>query len=124
MPAGPAGPPADLLVVDVDGVRTTRWLRPDPELDLPRSPLDVAVSRAGDDSVAVRVTAGGIVRDLCLLAELAVPDAVVDRQLVTLLPGESVTFTVTGPGAGALDAARVTGLLYDDARLRAVTSGG
>jgi beta-mannosidase len=44
----------------------------------------------------VRVSARTLLRDLCLFADRLAPDAVVDDMLVTLLPGESHTFTVTG----------------------------
>ncbi|MHA7134660.1 glycoside hydrolase family 2 protein [Oerskovia turbata] len=58
----------------------------------------------------VTVTASVLVRDLALLADKAHPDASVDDQLVTLLPGESATFMVSSPGPldpGALTARRV-----------------
>jgi hypothetical protein len=42
----------------------------------------------------VIVTAQTLVRDLALLVDRVDPDAVVDDMLVSLLPGESVTFTV------------------------------
>lgn len=43
-----------------------------------------------------RRVAGTLVRDLALLVDKVAPDAVVDDMLVTLLPGEDVTWTVTG----------------------------
>jgi beta-mannosidase len=43
---------------------------------------------------AVTVTAHTLVRDVALLVDRLDPAAVVDEQLVTLLPGESHTFTV------------------------------
>ena len=43
---------------------------------------------------AVTVTAHTLTRDLTLLVDKLDPAAVVDDQLVTLLPGESHTFTV------------------------------
>ena len=36
-----------------------------------------------------------LIRDLCLFADRIDPRAVVDEQLVTLLPGETHTFTVS-----------------------------
>ena len=47
------------------------------------------------DGYQVTVTAIGLVRDLALLVDKVDPDAVVDDMLVTLLPGESVTWQVT-----------------------------
>ncbi|MFF3066536.1 glycoside hydrolase family 2 protein [Oerskovia sp. NPDC057915] len=58
----------------------------------------------------VTVTARDLVRDLALLVDKVDPDATVDDQLVTLLPGESATFTVTSPvplDPGTLSARRV-----------------
>ena len=118
LPVPPPGVDADVVVADVDGVRTARWLRPDLELSPPAPTLTTAVTATGPDAVEVAVTTDVLVRDLCLVAELAVPDAVVDTQLVTLLPGESATFRVTGPDADLLTADRVADLLFHDARLR------
>jgi beta-mannosidase len=44
----------------------------------------------------VEVTARTFVRDLTLFADRLDPAATVDEQLVTLLPGETVTLRVTG----------------------------
>jgi beta-mannosidase len=48
------------------------------------------------DSLKVVITAGTFLRDLLLQADRLGPAAVADRGLVTLLPGERVTMTVTG----------------------------
>lgn len=64
---------------------------------------DLAYPPAGYDARAepsaggflVTVTAGTILRDLTLFPDRLDPDATVDDALVTLLPGETVTFTVT-----------------------------
>jgi beta-mannosidase len=42
----------------------------------------------------VTATADTLIRELCLFPDRLAPDARVDRQLVNLLPGEQVTFTV------------------------------
>jgi len=84
--------------------------------------VDVAVAATGTDEVTVTVTSSGIARDLCVLAEVAVPDAVVDRQLVTLLPGETATFTITGEGVSDVDEARWAGLVRHDGSLRGFDS--
>ena len=49
------------------------------------------------DGAFVEVHARSLARELCLLADHAVPQATVDRALVTLLPGETTTFRVTAP---------------------------
>jgi len=56
-----------------------------------------ATATAVDGGYSVHVTATTLVRELSLLADRVHPDARVDDMLVTLLPGESVTFLVTGP---------------------------
>ncbi|WP_026877152.1 glycoside hydrolase family 2 protein [Jiangella gansuensis] len=66
-------------------------------LDQPAVTVTAARSGAG---WTVDVAAGTLVRDLTLLVDRVDPDAVVDDGLVTLLPGQTVRFTVTG----ALDA--------------------
>jgi beta-mannosidase len=43
----------------------------------------------------VDVSADSLVKDLVLLADKVTPEAEVDVQLVTLLPGEATSFTVT-----------------------------
>jgi beta-mannosidase len=55
------------------------------------------------------VRADTVVRDLCLFADLIDPWSRVDEQLVTLLPGESHTFTVETRGAP--DPAAWTGIV-------------
>jgi hypothetical protein len=68
--------------------------------------------------VRILVRALGLLRDLCLLAEIEVPDAVVDTQLLTLLPGETATFRVTGPGVREVPVERWRELLWSEGRLR------
>ena len=60
------------------------------------------------DGYRVRVAAQNLVRDLTLLADRLHPDARVDDQLVTLLPGEEVTLHVSVPDGVTLDAAAMT----------------
>ena len=49
------------------------------------------------DGYRVDVTASRVIRDLALLVDRAHPDATVDDLLVTLLPGESASFSVRCP---------------------------
>jgi beta-mannosidase len=109
----------DVIVVDTDGAdgsRSSRWLLDDLAVRLPAHDPQVDVAPA-PDGVRVTVRARGLLRDTCLLAEIAVPDAVVEPQLVTLQPGESVTFDVRVAGAvpAAIDWAD---LVWSDNRLR------
>jgi len=64
----------------------------DSRLEVPR--LEVAAT-AVDGGYSVTVTAANLVRDLALLVDKLDGGARVDDQLVTLLPGESVSFVVT-----------------------------
>ena len=49
---------------------------------------------ANIDGVDVTVTAGTFLKDLCLVIDRLDPAAVVDSMLITLLPGESHTFSI------------------------------
>ena len=106
------------VVADTDdtAARATRWLLPDVELRLPAQDLVVAVSRRPGGAVVVKARTATVVRDLSLLAELAAPDASVDRAVLTLLPGESAELVVTGGEAVPDDA--WAELLWSDNRLR------
>jgi beta-mannosidase len=110
---------ADLIVVDTDGadgMRVTRWLLDDLAVRLPAHDPTVSVTQQ-PDVVRVSVQAHGLLRDVCLLAEVVLPDAVVEPQLVTMLAGESVTFEVRTASArsAAIDWAD---LVWSDNRLR------
>ena len=61
---------------------------------LPAADLGTQVSTT-DDGYDVTVTATSLVRDLALLVDKVDIDAVVDDMMVTLLPGDTVTFHVT-----------------------------
>lgn len=60
--------------------------------------LEAAAEREDDEHVVVTLTARSAVRDACILADRAHPDAVSERQLVSLLPGESARIRVCAPG--------------------------
>ncbi|TDB80676.1 glycoside hydrolase family 2 protein [Micromonospora sp. KC721] len=77
----------------------------DRDMQWPAAEWDAAVEPAGD-GLRVRVTARTVLRDLTLFPDRLDPSAQVDRALVTLLPGESTTFTVTADGP--LDPAALT----------------
>ncbi|MGI5242757.1 glycoside hydrolase family 2 protein [Dactylosporangium sp. CA-139066] len=84
-------PSAELLVAG-DAV----WFfAEDVDLRYPAPAVDVAV-RPISGGVALDVTARTFVRDLTVFPDRVDPSATIDRQLVTLLPGESVTLTVHG----------------------------
>ena len=79
----------------------------DSRLEPPRTSVSVEAVAGG---YSVTVAAQNLVRDLALLVDKVDPDATVDDQLVTLLPGESVTLTVTSArelAAGDLESPQV-----------------
>ncbi|WP_062213750.1 glycoside hydrolase family 2 protein [Demequina oxidasica] len=96
------------VVVDVEDKRAVRWLVADDALEHPAASLaSVQINPdAASDVVRVTVVAKHLIRDLSLLAEThpALEGVRVDRQLLTLLPGEAATFTVTRMGGATLAA--------------------
>lgn len=97
----PAGP-GEFLVADADGgVRALHFPAPDREIPYPRPEFEVALVPEG-----ITVTARTLVRDLLLQADRLDPEAVADRGLVTLLPGEEVTIGVRGWKTPDADTAR------------------
>ncbi|MEV7808866.1 glycoside hydrolase family 2 protein [Microbispora sp. NPDC088329] len=98
-----AGNPAgEVLVATLGDARALRFPREDPAMDYPPAEMDTAVEEI-EGGLRVRVTARTIVRELAIFPDRLDPRATVDDQLVTLLPGESAVFHVTGgdvdPGA-------------------------
>jgi beta-mannosidase len=104
--ATPDNPAVELIMIDGAAARAVWWFGEDVDLAYPRAAADVAV-RPGDGGVAVDVTARTLLRDLTLFPDRLDPAATVDDMLVTLLPGESVTFHVAG-GAALHDVAAET----------------
>ncbi|MGW6004317.1 glycoside hydrolase family 2 protein [Oerskovia enterophila] len=87
---------AEVLVATLGAERAT-WFFAEPRdsaLEAPTLAVEPILTRTG---ARVRVTTDVLVQDLALLVDKVHPDAVVDDMLVTLLPGESVTFEVTCP---------------------------
>ena len=87
----------DEVLVATLGVERATWFFVEPRdsaLETPTLAVEPVRTATG---ARVRVTTDVLVQDLALLADKVHPDAVVDDMLVTLLPGESVTFEVTCP---------------------------
>ncbi len=87
-------PLRELLLVTAGDERATWFFAADKDLDYPTADYD-AVPEPGE-MLLLRVGARSLLRDLCLFADRLAPDATVDDMLVTLLPGESHTFAVSG----------------------------
>jgi beta-mannosidase len=84
-----AGDPArEVLVVGAGAERALWFYREDKDLALPPPELGTHVRRVGD-GYEVALTARTLQRDVALLADKVVADAVVDDMVVTLLAGES-----------------------------------
>jgi beta-mannosidase len=96
--SGTEHPDRELIVVTAGPLRALWFFARDKDIAYPAPRFDATAERrdGSDDAVLVTVTARGLLRDLCLLADRAAPGAEADRALITLLPGESTTFTVHG----------------------------
>ena len=88
-------PAREFWVADADGLRGLYFPGPDHGFAYPQAGYDVTVA-AGPTGSRVTVTAHTLVRDLLLRADTLHPGATTDHGLLTLLPGEQVTFTVQG----------------------------
>jgi len=85
---------AELVVVDSCGRRAFWFFVEHRDSALPPAAMDVVAART-EDGYRVDVIAHALVRDLAVLVDKVDADAVVDDMLVTLLPGEQVTFRIT-----------------------------
>lgn len=102
--AEPAAPDRELLVARLGDARTVEFYEEDTRLALPPARYDVTVTAeetatedaAGPPGYRVKVTARTLLRDLALFPDRLDPAAEVDDMLVTLLPGESAVFVITG----------------------------
>ncbi|MET9782023.1 glycoside hydrolase family 2 protein [Nocardiopsis alba] len=102
---GRAGDPtAEVLTVDGAGERAWWFFSRDRDLAYRKPEFDGETQTFGSD-LRVKVRARVLLRDLVLNVDRIDPEVEADSALVTLLPGESHTFTVLG-GAG-LDPAAV-----------------
>lgn len=86
--ATPDDPATELITFPVGG---RHFFAEDIDLALPKPSYDITVSDAD-----VTVTAKVLLRDLALFPDRVDPKSTVDEMLVTLLPGESATFRVSG----------------------------
>jgi beta-mannosidase len=91
---GSEDPRRELLLAESDGQRAWWFFAEDKDIAYP-TPEYEAAAEPVPDGWRVSVHAGTILRDLALFPDRLHPSASVDELLVTLLPGESATFTVT-----------------------------
>jgi beta-mannosidase len=89
-------PGREFLIADGGGLRALHFAKPDLDFRFPEANGDLQVRLGPDGSAEVTITAHTLLRDLLLQSDRLSPDARVDKGLVTVLPGESVTFRVHG----------------------------
>ncbi|MFC1435677.1 glycoside hydrolase family 2 protein [Streptacidiphilus sp. N1-3] len=99
----PGDPRSEYLVADADGLRAMSFGVDDHEFAYPVAEMTTHVTPV-PGGARVTVTAHTLVRDLLLQADRLHPNARTDRGLVTLTPGESVEFTVSGWNGEAVEA--------------------
>ncbi|MFD2419354.1 glycoside hydrolase family 2 protein [Amycolatopsis pigmentata] len=93
----PGDPTAELLVATSAGAPVSTWFfAEDLEQKLPVAEYSVNADEV-PSGYRVTVTAETLLRDLTLAADLVAEDAVADQALLTVLPGETATFTVRAP---------------------------
>ena len=95
----------EVLLAQADGERAWWHVAEDIDSALPAPRLRTSVESV-DGGYRLTVTADTLIRDLAVLADRLDPDAVVDDMLVTLLPGDCVTFAIRS--AAALTGAQLT----------------
>jgi beta-mannosidase len=118
-------PSAELILADTGYSRAWWFFAEDKDIAWPPAEYDAKVYRNGS-TTRVTITAQNILRDLTLHPDRLDPAAEIDEAGVTVLPGESATFTVTG--ARGLDPAAlitrpVLRCVNDLARLEHPVSG-
>jgi beta-mannosidase len=100
----PGDPSSEACVADAGGQRTWWWFAPDRELALARPNLAATWERDGE-LLRGTITTDVLVRDLTIYPDRLVGGATIDRQLVSLLPGER--FVVMIAGLGSTDPAQL-----------------
>jgi beta-mannosidase len=84
------------VCVDAGGIRTARRASMDPAEGILKNNVKATIEVNGK-TAKVHVTADHFVHELCLLPEIVVEHARVEKQFVALLPHETVTFEITAP---------------------------
>ena len=108
--AATAGGEHEFLVAEAGGLRSTWFFRPDAEMAPGQSSFTARTSTANGE-LRVTVEARTLLRDLCLFADrlagvlnVEASELTVDDMMLTVLPGETVTFTVSRRNGESLDA--------------------
>ncbi|GLU46237.1 glycoside hydrolase family 2 protein [Nocardiopsis ansamitocini] len=101
--ASPVSAAAELLTAETGARRAWWFFAEDIDIAYPRPEFEAKAAPEGAD-LKVTVLARTLLRDLALFADRLDPAAEADEMLVTLLPGESHTFTVRNGAALDVDA--------------------
>ncbi|MFG1988892.1 glycoside hydrolase family 2 protein [Actinoplanes sp. NPDC048988] len=89
----PGDPTMELIVAEIDGRRSWWFFAEDKDIPWPTPEHTTTVETTGT-STKVTVTAATTLRSLTLFPDRLHPTAEADQAAVTLLPGESTTFTI------------------------------
>lgn len=82
-----------LLVAECGDLRAMWFFKRDKDIDYPAPEFDAELERDGD-TYQLTITARTLLRDVMIYADRLDPEAVIDDQAVTLLPGEERTFVI------------------------------
>ncbi|MEP7113719.1 MAG: glycoside hydrolase family 2 protein [Ilumatobacteraceae bacterium] len=118
----PVDPTSEVLVADCAGVRAWWWFAPDHSSALVEPKLTATWERDGD-VVAGTITTDVLVRDLTIYPDRLVAGAAIDRQLISLLPGEGTVVTISGLGPTDLANLLTTPFCWSAAALLCHVSG-
>ncbi len=102
---GAAGDPsAEFLVVrEQDGPAEAWWFhKPDRELAYATPEMDCSLAKDGD-TYLLNVRSKRVLRDLCVFVDRVDPAATISDQMVTMLPGDSLTFEIRSQQKLTLD---------------------
>jgi beta-mannosidase len=94
IPSSYQGQNGSFLVADLCGSRSFWFPDRDKDMVYPAAKFDTQLGR-DDSRIRLTITAHTLLRDLAIFPDRLDPDAVIDDQVVTLLPGECYTFTIT-----------------------------
>jgi beta-mannosidase len=107
----PGDPSTELILAEIDDQRTWWFFAEDKDIPWPAADYTVSVespslvpapsspAATGPRSTKVTVTAATILRSLTIFPDRLDPTAEPDKAAVTLLPGESVTFSINADAA-------------------------
>ncbi len=104
------------VCVDADGIRTARRASMQPAEGVLPHRVQSVIEVTGN-SATVTLTSDHFIHELCLMPEIVVEGARVDKQFVALLPNESTTFHITAPVSLEPLKARLADIVWSHNRL-------